>query len=62
MTHDDRAIRVITDHGWQQVMALDIRQGFCHTATDRSHQRIGRTQVDTGRQSMLVRGSGFTGF
>ena len=46
---------VVVHHRRQQIAALMIGQSLGLAATHGSHQRIGGAQVDTGRQTTLVR-------
>ena len=52
---DGQPRSVVVHHRRQQIAALMVGQGFGLAATHGSHQRIGGAQVDTGRQTTLVR-------
>ena len=52
---DGQPRSVVVHHRRQQIAALMIGQSLGLAATHGSHQRIGGAQVDTGRQTTLVR-------
>ncbi|MNQ63888.1 NAD-specific glutamate dehydrogenase [compost metagenome] len=62
VTADFDAVGVVADGGRQDDLALGIRQGFGDAAAHGGDQRIGGTQVDTHRQTALVRLGALPGF
>ncbi|KJG68870.1 hypothetical protein UA70_08885 [Raoultella planticola] len=52
---DAQARFMVVNHGRQQVASLMVGQSFGLTATHGSDQRIGGAQVNTRRQTTLVR-------
>ena len=59
---DHTTIHFVANHGRQQGIAIMIRQHHCGTASNGCDERIGRAQLDTDGESMLVRCGGFAGF
>jgi hypothetical protein len=60
-THGGGAIGVIAHHGRQQAVAGGIVEYHRYAIAHGGHQGIGGTQVDTDRESVLVRRGGESG-
>ena len=58
---DNDGIAGIAHYRWQHIAALCINQGFGFAATHCGDQRVGGTQVNTGRQLVLMRRSALSG-
>ena len=52
---DSVTLLLVVDHGRQQMAALLVSQRFRLAATHGRHERIGGAQVNTDRQTTLVR-------